>query len=457
MNKDNLIFKIGTYFIIVLLAALIIVVGNMICSTEIETEDNGEFYKAKVISVEGIREQSIDLTFEDDQSEAPKEEIKEEATDESNNLPESEEQPKEEDYDTMLLDEEPIEEESVSTNKTLIFTAEILSGEMKGQTVTAFQDVNELYGVTPINVKEGQKIIIAYSDSGSEFGLNWYFAEPYRTNNLILLTAIFLIMILIIGRWKGITTIIALIFDVLIIFLVYIPSIFKEYNIYLTTTIVSILIVIISLLLINGVNKKTLAAVLGNLGGLIIAGIIAVFMNEVLRMTGLVDEEYLFLTNESLGFVVDLRATIWAGIVIGALGAIMDVAMSISSATNELAENIENPTFSTLFRSAMNIGEDAIGTMTNTLILAYIGSSLANVLLFIAYNKHLVYLFNTEMIALEVLQAIVGSIGILFAVPSTAIFAASMFGKKDTDRPKKKKRKKEKLKNKEISNWKHLN
>jgi len=96
---------------------------------------------------------------------------------------------------------------------------------------------------------------------------------------------------------------------------------------------------------------------------------------------------------------------------------------------NELAENMEERTFAKLIKSGMNIGRDTIGTMTNTLILAYVGSSLATVLLLIVYNKNTLFLFNMEMIVVEVLQAIVGSLGILFAVPATALFSAYIFTK----------------------------
>ena len=150
-------------------------------------------------------------------------------------------------------------------------------------------------------------------------------------------------------------------------------------------------------------------------------------MSKILNLTGFIDEDYVFLNYLELDKPIDLVAIIWSGILIGSLGAVMDVAMSIASAMNELAENMDKKTFSRLLRSGMNIGRDAIGTMTNTLILAYVGGSLATVLLLIAYNRNLLYLFSLEMIVVEVLQAIVGSMGILFAVPVTAIFSAYIF------------------------------
>ena len=238
---------------------------------------------------------------------------------------------------------------------------------------------------------------------------------------------IFLLFILLLGRKKGFSTIVSLVFTILAIFAVFIPSILKGYNIYFSTIVISTFIIFMSLLIINGVNKKTACAIVGNIGGVAVAGIFAIIMNQLLNITGMVDEDYVFLMSAQLENPINLVALVWSGIVIGSLGAIMDVAMSIASAMYELAENMEKKTFSKMLRSGMNIGRDAIGTMTNTLILAYVGSSLATVLLLIVYNKDVLYLFNMEMIVVEVLQSIVGSIGILFAVPTTSLFAAYIF------------------------------
>lgn len=171
---------------------------------------------------------------------------------------------------------------------------------------------------------------------------------------------------------------------------------------------------------------------LGNFGGVLIAALLALFMNHVMKMTGFIDEQYALLSFANPDHPLNLIAIMWGGMVLGALGAIMDVAMTIASSIHELADHMQDRSFIKMLRSGMNIGRDAIGTMTNTLILAYIGSSLALVLLLIVNIKNTLFLFSMEMITVEVLQAIVGSIGILFAVPSTAIFAAYLYNKSNT-------------------------
>jgi uncharacterized membrane protein len=126
-----------------------------------------------------------------------------------------------------------------------------------------------------------------------------------------------------------------------------------------------------TLLLINGANKKTLCAIVGNLGGLMIAGILAFVISDKLHLTGLIDDDSIFLLMINPETPIDLKAILWAGIVIGSLGAVMDVSMSIASAMNELSENMYEKSFNTMLKSGFNIGQDAIGTMTNTLILGY--------------------------------------------------------------------------------------
>lgn len=209
--------------------------------------------------------------------------------------------------------------------------------------------------------------------------------------------------------------------------MVFVPSILKGNNIYLSSIVVSVYIIFMSLLIINGANKKTLCAIVGNLGGLLIAGLLALFISNILNLTGLIDDDSMFLLMVNTETPIDLKAILWAGIVIGSLGAVMDVSMSIASALNELAENMDERNFKSMLKSGFNIGQDAIGTMTNTLILAYIGSSLSVVLLLMVNYKDFLLLFNLEMIVFEIIQAIIGSMGILFAIPITSIFAAYVY------------------------------
>ena len=152
-------------------------------------------------------------------------------------------------------------------------------------------------------------------------------------------------------------------------------------------------------------------------------------MSNILSLTGVIDEDSIYILQLTSANPIDLKAIIFAAIIIGAMGAIMDTAMSISSSLWEVSIHSGKPTFDALFKSGMNIGRDVMGTMTNTLILAYIGSSLSIVLLFVAYNSSLLYLFNIEMIIVEVLQALIGSLGILLTMPITSFICAALYTK----------------------------
>ncbi|MBQ4545082.1 MAG: YibE/F family protein [Oscillospiraceae bacterium] len=376
MNRGTVI-----YLATVIFSVLFVLVGNLVCRPQIFNEGEEDYHRATVVKIGDITEEQYSL----------------------------------DDGETMV------------SNKRITFTAKMKSGPYKGDTVEVVQDVDDMYAYQPRDVKVGDKILVSRPGYDTEGEVNWVFIEHNRIGTIIWLIAIFLLLIVIIGRRKGISTIISLIFTVLAIFLVYIPSILKGYNIYLMTVIVSVFTIFMSLILISGWSLKTLCAISGNVMGIAISGILAVVMSNILGLTGMIDEDYVLLT--LMDTPVNLRAVLWGGVCIGALGAIMDVAMSIASAMKELNDTMSDKSFFRMLRSGMNIGRDAIGTMTNTLILAYIGGALATVLLLVAYNKNMYYLFNMEMIMAEILSAIVGSIGILAAVPATAIISAYVFNR----------------------------
>lgn len=338
-------------------------------------------------------------------------------------------------YSAKILSIEKTEEKE--EHQKIYFTAKILSGPYKNKIINGLQKVESTDGYEIIPVTVNNKIIITppitlgFLESGIGDDALWTFSQFKTSNYLIVLLLLFLSMIIIIGKWKGINTILSLLITTLTVVLVYIPSILKGYNIYFSTIIITIFIIIMNLLLINGYNKKTLCAIVGNITGILISAIIALIMNELLNITGLINEDYIYLSLLNSKNPIDLRAVIWGGIIVGSLGAVMDVAMAISSSMNELNEKMKRKSFKSMFISGMNIGKDAIGTMTNTLILAYIGCSMATVLLLFSYNKNMLYLFNIQMISVEVLQAIIGSIGILVTVPVTALFSAWIFNKKN--------------------------
>ncbi len=304
---------------------------------------------------------------------------------------------------------------------SVYFTAELTSGDQKGDTVDCLQYIDEMLTPVPDPVEQGDSILLL-APSGDDY--LWVYADVNGFSAMAVMVVLFLLGILLIGRGKGIATIASLLFTMGAIFYVYVPGILGGKNIYVLTIVIALFIVFSSLILLNGTNIKTFCAILGNVGGTLLAGVLAIIFNNAIGITGVVDQDYAFLTMLSSGVSIDLQAVVWGGILIGSLGAIMDVSMSIASAMQELALEMEDRSFQRLTQAGMRIGQDAIGTMTNTLILAYVGGSLAMVLLFTAYNRDMMILLNMEMLSIEIIQAVVGSMGILLAVPLT-VFASA--------------------------------
>lgn len=308
------------------------------------------------------------------------------------------------------------------------FTAIITGkGVLNGIRVTAYQSIDEILAVNPKTVAVGDNILVAYYDSGNNLGERWNFSDYTRSDGLIMLGVAFLVCVLIFGGIKGFNTIITLTLTCLAIILVYIPSIINGYDVYKSSILISIYIIFMTLLIVNGFSKKTFCAIIGNIGGLAVAGGLTLFMEKSLNLTGVTDDNSFYLMLITEPSKIDLTGIIFGAILIGALGATMDVAMTIASSLHELAENMDNPNFKTMLKSGLNIGKDAMSTMTNTLVLAYIGSSLSTVILIMTSSTDLMTIFNRELIVIEVIQALVGSMGILFAIPATSLLSAFVY------------------------------
>jgi len=331
-------------------------------------------------------------------------------------------------YDAKFVKAEIIEVFETGNEETedLKFKARLLSKEYKNKEVFGVQ-VFDMSSLAYSNrVGKGDKILL-YENIDADGITTWYADQPVRSDAIIVLGIIFLGLLIIFGRIKGINTIIALIFTCLSIFVVFVPSVISGYNIYIMSVVTAIYIVVMTLIIVYGGNKKSFVAALGCVAGILLSGILTVIMANVLELTGLLDEDSMHLLYINDKAPIDLRAVIFGSIILGAIGAVMDVSMSIASSLNELVENMDRPSFSQIINSGFEIGRDMMGTMSNTLILAYIGSSLSVLLLYCAYNSSFIYLINKEIIIVELLQALIGSIGILTVIPFATFISAKIY------------------------------
>ncbi|MBR1993331.1 MAG: YibE/F family protein [Firmicutes bacterium] len=328
--------------------------------------------------------------------------------------------------------------EAVYENTAIAFRCMIEQGPSKGQMVDAEQTLDGMYAGSNFTkeVEKGDKVLVLYSEDLALSGGNpWQFSDYYRFDKIIILLAIFMVLILIIGRWKGVNTLLSLLFTFAFVFMVFVPAVMAGYNAYLWAGITCIFTIMMTLILINSISKKTWATIIGCVAGTIIAAAGTVIMTEVMQLTGFVDEHSYYLTLLDTEVPINLTAIVFAAIVIGAVGAIMDVAMDLSSSLYELSEHVPDITFGRLCKSGMAISRDIMGTMANTLVLAYIGSSLSCIMILLTYSTSAMDLMNREVIIVELLQAIIGSLAILLTAPCTVVTCGVLYlkhGKKKT-------------------------
>lgn len=294
----------------------------------------------------------------------------------------------------------------------------VLTGPHKGE--KAFVD-NMLMGnpAYDINLKKGDKVILhAEQDKGG--GVNFFIADKQRVNVLYALSGFFFVLLLIIGKKKGFYSLISILVTLGLIFWVLTPLILSGINPILATVLVCILASVMAIYLVGGFNFKSTAAILGTVLSLVIAGVLSALSIKFASLTGFSSEESLFLfsAHPNLNFVGVLASAM----IIGALGAVMDIGMSISSTVNEIFCSNSEMNVRELFTSGMNVGKDIIGTMANTLILAYLGGALSLVLL--SNNIDMQKFFNLNQVATEISSALIGSIAIVLCVPITAIISA---------------------------------
>ena len=244
-----------------------------------------------------------------------------------------------------------------------------------------------------------------------------------REKYIILMFVVFLLSIVLVCGKQGVKAIVGLIATIIIIYCVFIQGVFEGKDAIIYSIFAPILTIGVTFVIIGGFNKKILTATLGTLGGVLSAGVMALIFNNLAKMTG-ASEEAIQLTINIASINFEFRDLLFSGIVISALGACMDVGMSIASSLDEIKMKNPEITWKELLKSGMNIGRDTIGTMTNTLILAYVGGSVSLILLFMASDLSVIEILNKETIAEQIISALAGSMGVVFTVPITSFVYA---------------------------------
>jgi uncharacterized membrane protein len=249
--------------------------------------------------------------------------------------------------------------------------------------------------------------------------------DIYRIPYLVTILIIFIATIILIGKKQGLKTVISLGITFYSIFYILVPFILNGHNAILMSVLICLLISVVTLTLVSGFNRKSLVSILGTISGVIISAILALIISSLARITGLSNEDAQMLIYVANGTSIDIYGLFFAGIIIGTVGATMDIAMSISSTMSELVKASKNISARDLIKSGLNVGKDSMGTMSNTLILAYVGESLILIILLMLNNSNFVSIINSDFIASEVLRGLCGTIGMISAIPiTTYIFGA---------------------------------
>ena len=299
----------------------------------------------------------------------------------------------------------------------------LASGEFKGETV----DLENILTGNPyydIKLKKGVRVLLHAEDNGK--GVEYSIEDVKRAGSLVWLSLLFCGLLLYVGKKKGLYSLVSIGLTVILITHCLCPMIIFGINPILAAIIVCVISTLVTMYLVGGFNAKSTSASVGAILSLLFASILSGIVMITAHLTGFSGENSMFLysAHPELNFISLTIATM----VLATLGAVMDVAMSISSTINEIYETDNTKNISELFQSGMNVGRDIIGTMANTLILVYLGASLPLVLL--AENIDLQKFINLNQVVTEIASALIGSVAIVICVPFTALVASMLIHKK---------------------------
>src|SRR6266540_2989214 len=253
--------------------------------------------------------------------------------------------------------------------------------------------------------------------------LQAYYVDYKRSTPLAILLAAFVLSILIMGRWKGLGSLIALGISMIMITRYIIPHILGGEDPVKVSLIGSVILLAVTLYLTYGWNLKTHASVLSIMLALLLTGALSLLFVYLARLTGYGDENAMYLMQAS-SIQIDPRGLLLGGMIIGALGVLADLVTSQSAAVVEIHDANPSLGFRRTFQKAMRVGQDHVAATVNTLVLAYTGASLPLLLIFTLGNGNYGFLINSEFLAEEIVRTLVGSLGLIAAVPISTLIAS---------------------------------
>jgi len=321
---------------------------------------------------------------------------------------------------TEIVEEKEIEHKETK-EKQLYQRIKILvtKGDKKGEEIISENGTQPMGHTNKYRV--GDEILISQmiDAEGNEI---YYIVDYIRTKSLGILFAIFTVLAVLVGRKKGFLSLLSMALSFLIIFVFLLPQIEQGKDPILITILTSMIIIPITFYLSHGFNKKTTIAIVGTIIALIITGILSVIFSNLVHLSGAESEEVLFLQGMN-NTTYNLKGLLLAGILIGTLGIMDDITISQTSIVHQLYDLKKDISTKELFKRSLELGRDHIASMINTLILVYAGASMPLLLLFLSDDRTFSEVISLEVVSTEIVRTLVGSIGLILAVPITTYLA----------------------------------
>ena len=295
----------------------------------------------------------------------------------------------------------------------------VTKGDKKGEEIISENGTQPMGHTNKYRV--GDEILISQmiDAEGNEI---YYIVDYIRTKSLGILFAIFTVLAVLVGRKKGFLSLLSMALSFLIIFVFLLPQIEQGKDPILITILTSMIIIPITFYLSHGFNKKTTIAIVGTIIALIITGILSVIFSNLVHLSGAESEEVLFLQGMN-NTTYNLKGLLLAGILIGTLGIMDDITISQTSIVHQLYDLKKDISTKELFKRSLELGRDHIASMINTLILVYAGASMPLLLLFLSDDRTFGEVISLEVVSTEIVRTLVGSIGLILAVPITTYLA----------------------------------
>ena len=303
-----------------------------------------------------------------------------------------------------------------------IVKVKVLTGEHTGETVRVRNSLNY---TTNVRARVGATLIVCVDTANKTTYDTWIYSYN-RGPYLYLFVLLFIAALCVIGGSRGFRSVLGIIFTFTGIIFLFIPMLYRGYSPALASMGVVTVTLCVTLALLGGFGAKTLSAILGSISGIIISMLFLLAALKITHLSGFSGNEADMLIQIAGTTHMKVGELLFAAILISSLGAIMDMAISIAASVNEVHARNNNLGVKELFASGMNVGRDMMGTMANTLIIAFTGTSLNILILLYSWDVQYYQLINNNLIGIYVIQAVSGCIAVILTVPMVSFFSARL-------------------------------